>query len=130
MVHTDLDQAFYEANIILLLDDFSSDLGHHSNEDRKRRVKNLSERYREYGRLIDGQDNKQVKVIVSGESFVNLRCFRLVENAPSISSHQFVATATQLEDEARAVVAEKMGVRPSGICSHFFCVLKERVILI
>ncbi|KAM4711429.1 putative malate dehydrogenase 1B [Anableps anableps] len=113
--HTDLDQAFHEADIILLLDDTSSDSGNEPDVDRNQGVKHISERYREYGRLIDGQANKQVKVIVSGESSVNLRCSLLVESAPSINSHQFVATATQLENEARAVVAKKMRVRPSDI---------------
>ncbi|XP_047211012.1 putative malate dehydrogenase 1B [Girardinichthys multiradiatus] len=109
IVHTDLDQAFHEASIILLLDDFRNDAGNET----KLRV--ITEHYREYGHLIDGRANKQVKVIVCGDSFVNLRCSLLVENAPSINSHQFVATATQLENEARAVLAKKMRVRPSDV---------------
>uniref|UniRef100_A0A3P9I1G6 Malate dehydrogenase 1B, NAD (soluble) n=1 Tax=Oryzias latipes TaxID=8090 RepID=A0A3P9I1G6_ORYLA len=70
---------------------------------------------RKFSRLIDAQANKQVKVIVSGDSHVNLRCALLVEGAHSIDSHQFVAVATQLENEARAVVAEKLGVRPTEV---------------
>uniref|UniRef100_A0A3Q2D296 Malate dehydrogenase 1B, NAD (soluble) n=1 Tax=Cyprinodon variegatus TaxID=28743 RepID=A0A3Q2D296_CYPVA len=69
----------------------------------------------EYGRLIDRRANKHVKVMVAGDTFLNLRCSLLLENAPSINSHQFVATATQLEHEARAEVAKKMGVRPQDV---------------
>uniref|UniRef100_A0A3Q2D1Q4 Malate dehydrogenase 1B, NAD (soluble) n=1 Tax=Cyprinodon variegatus TaxID=28743 RepID=A0A3Q2D1Q4_CYPVA len=107
-VHTDLDQAFHDANLILLLDD----LNHDAEIDR---VTNLCELYREYGRLIDRRANKHVKVMVAGDTFLNLRCSLLLENAPSINSHQFVATATQLEHEARAEVAKKMGVRPQDV---------------
>ncbi|XP_012712713.2 putative malate dehydrogenase 1B [Fundulus heteroclitus] len=115
LVHTNLDEAFHEATVVLLLDDFAEDKGDETTEDRKRRAMRMCERYREYGRLIDGRASRQVKAIVSGDSFVNLRCSLLVENAPSIPSHQFVATASQLESEARAVVAEKMNVRPSDV---------------
>lgn len=102
-VHTDLQEAFREADVILLLDD--------NGEEEKQRV---MRRYREFGRLIDAGASKGVKVIVSGDSYPNLRCLLLVESAPSIDSHQFIAMATQLENEARAVIAEKINVRPTG----------------
>ncbi|XP_032412448.1 putative malate dehydrogenase 1B isoform X3 [Xiphophorus hellerii] len=114
-VHTDLEQAFHEAHVIILLDDFDADSENESDEARKQRVKDLSERYREYGRLIDGRADKEVKVMVSGVSFVNTRCSLLVESAPSISSHQFVAIASQLVNEVRAVLAKKLCVMPSDV---------------
>lgn len=55
-----------------------------------------------------------VKVIVSGDSFINMRCSLLVDAACSMDSNQFVATASQVENEARAVIAEKLGVQTSG----------------
>lgn len=116
-VHTDLEQAFHEAHVIILLDDFDADSENESDKARKQRVKDLSERYREYGRLIDGRADKEVKVMVSGVSFVNMRCSLLVESAPSISSHQFVAIASQLVNEVRAVLAKKLCVMPSGVYS-------------
>ncbi|XP_024150075.1 putative malate dehydrogenase 1B isoform X1 [Oryzias melastigma] len=103
-VHTDLQEAFREADVILLLDD--------NGEEEKQRV---MRRYREFGRLIDAGASKGVKVIVSGDSYPNLRCLLLVESATSIDSHQFVAMATQLENEARAVIAEKINVRPTDV---------------
>ncbi|XP_014825246.1 PREDICTED: putative malate dehydrogenase 1B isoform X1 [Poecilia mexicana] len=114
-VHTDLEQAFHEAHVVILLDDFNADSENESDEARKQRVKNLSERYREYGRLIDGRADKEVKVMVSGMSFVNMRCSLLVESAPSINSHQFVAIASQLVNEVRAVLADKLCVMPSDV---------------
>ncbi|XP_043966375.1 putative malate dehydrogenase 1B isoform X3 [Gambusia affinis] len=114
-VHTDLEQAFHEAHVVILLDDFNAESGSESRKAKKQRVKNLCERYRQYGRLIDGRANKEVKVMVSGVSFVNMRCSLLVENAPSIDSHQFVAIATQLVNEVRAVLAKKLCVMSSDV---------------
>ncbi|XP_008299947.1 putative malate dehydrogenase 1B [Stegastes partitus] len=112
-VHMDLDQAFQKADVILLLDEcWSDDKENGSDEEKKKTVK---ERYRKYGQLIDTRANKEVKVIVSGDSFVNLRCSLLVDSAHSVESQQFVATATQLENEARAIIAKKMKVRTSDI---------------
>lgn len=120
--HTDLERAFGKADVILFLDD-----GGHNRENenegedvKKKKVKEISERYREYGQLIDTRASRKVKVIVSGDSFLNLRCSLLVDSARSIDSHQFVAAATQLENEARAVIGKKMKVRASGIYCEFF----------
>lgn len=89
------------------------DIATEDERELKRKIDAISERYREYGRLIDTQ-TKEVKVIVSGESFVNLRCSLLLDYTHSIHSHQIVALATQLENEARAIVAKKLNVRPAG----------------
>ncbi|XP_068446420.1 putative malate dehydrogenase 1B isoform X1 [Clinocottus analis] len=110
-IHTDLKQAFQEADIILLLDEWWSD----ECDEEKRKVKGISDRYREYGQLMDTRANKEVKVIVSGDSLVNLRCSLLLDNARSIDSHQFVTMATQVENEAKAILAKKLRVRPSDI---------------
>ncbi|XP_056226879.1 putative malate dehydrogenase 1B [Seriola aureovittata] len=118
-IHTDLDQAFQEAGVILLLDEWwpdDSDAENESEQERKnRKVKEVSDHYREYGKLIDTRANKEVKVIVSGDSFVNLRCSLLVDNARSIDSDQFVTMATQLENEAKAIMAKKLRVKASDI---------------
>lgn len=134
-IHTDLDQAFLEADVILLLDEWCSD-GNDTEEEKKNKVKEMSERYRAYGQLIDTRANKEVKVIVTGSSLVSLRCSLLVEKAHFIDSRQFVAMATQLENEARAMLANKLKVRASGRCCkvsdqtsiaflHFSCKIKH-----
>lgn len=120
-IHTDLEEAFQKADLIILLDELWCDDATAEDEEeiKKRKVDIVSKRYREYGRLIDTRAKKQVKVIVSGDSFVNLRCSLLLDNTPSINSRQFVAVATQLANEARAIIAKKLNVRPSGSCTSF-----------
>lgn len=119
-IHTDLERAFQEADVILLLDEGWTDDSDAENEEEKKEKKKLlkrvSDRHREYGRLIDARANKEVKVIVSGDSCVNLRCSLLLDSAPSIDSRQFVTMATRLENEARAVLAKQLKVRTSGSC--------------
>lgn len=123
-IHTDLEAAFQKADFIILLDEPWCDDTTTENEEeiKKRKVDRMSERYREYGRLIDARAKKEVKVIVSGDSYVNLRCSLLLDSTPSINSRQFVAVATQLANEARAIIAKKLNVRPSGIAAlHIQC---------
>ncbi|KAM7365317.1 hypothetical protein PAMP_016259 [Pampus punctatissimus] len=116
VIHTDLEHAFQEADVILLLDEWLSDDNEDEDEEeKKRKVKGILDRYTEYGKLIDAGSKKEVKVIVSGGSFVNLRCSLLLSNARSIDSRCFVTMATQLENEARAIIAKKLKVRTSDI---------------
>ncbi|XP_034033333.1 putative malate dehydrogenase 1B [Thalassophryne amazonica] len=107
-IHTDLGQAFQEADVILLLEERWPD----SEEEKTKRI---LARYREYGQLMNTRANKEVKVIVSGDSLVNLRCSLLLDSAQSIDNRHFVAVATQLEHEAQAIIAKKLKVRTSDI---------------
>ncbi|XP_036947334.1 putative malate dehydrogenase 1B isoform X1 [Acanthopagrus latus] len=120
-VHADLEQAFREADVILLLDecwyDGAKDEDEDEEEKKKRTVKAISDRYGQYGQLIDARANREVKVIVSGDSFVHLRCSLLLDSARRIDSHQFVTMATQLENEARAVIANKLKVKTSDVAN-------------
>lgn len=108
-IHTDLEQAFHEADVIILLDE-SDDI----QEAEGRQAKAVLARYREYGRLIDARASREVKVLVSGDSLINMRCSLLVDSARAIDGSRFVAVATQLENEARAIVARTVNVRTSG----------------
>ncbi|XP_031148149.1 putative malate dehydrogenase 1B isoform X2 [Sander lucioperca] len=74
-IHTDLEQAFREADVIVLLDEGWSEDSDRGNEEevKKKTVKGISD------------------------------------------SHQFVTVATQLENEAKAIVAKKLKVRTSDI---------------
>lgn len=119
IVHSDVRRAFQKADIVILLDDTSSDSGGLEEDDdeedvEERKVRRISERYREYGRMIDEGASKEVKVIVALDSYANLACSLLLENAPTVDSSRFVVVSTQLENEARAVIAKKLDVKTSG----------------
>nr|XP_057907484.1 putative malate dehydrogenase 1B isoform X2 [Doryrhamphus excisus] len=112
--HTDLKEAFQEADIILLLDDGWSNGTHVKDEEECEKIKATADLYSEYGRLIEARANAGVKVIVSSGSLVNLRCSFLVEACATDKCH-VVAVATQLENEARAAIANKLKVRTSEV---------------
>lgn len=123
-VYSDVQQAFQKADIVILLDDVPSNGSVSGEEDdkddvEKRKVRRISERYREFGRMIDEGASKEVKVIVAPDSYANLTCSLVLENATSIKSSRFVAVSTQLENEARAIIAKKLGVRTSGESSEW-----------
>ncbi|XP_024281962.1 putative malate dehydrogenase 1B [Oncorhynchus tshawytscha] len=112
-VYTELDQAFQQAHFIILLDDSWPECGREDEEESK--VRKVSERYQQYGRLIDERAHKNVAVIVAGNTLVNLKCSLLLENAPSVDSGRFVGMATQLEYEARAHIAQKLSVKTADV---------------
>uniref|UniRef100_A0A3Q3W212 Lactate/malate dehydrogenase C-terminal domain-containing protein n=1 Tax=Mola mola TaxID=94237 RepID=A0A3Q3W212_MOLML len=115
--HTDLGQAFQGADVIILLDERWCEDSDADNEEEKKRKQAMGilDRYREYGQLIDTRASREVKVLVSGDLFVNLRCSLLLDNARSIDRCQFVGVATQLENEARAIAAQKLKVRTADV---------------
>ncbi|XP_071183952.1 putative malate dehydrogenase 1B [Salvelinus alpinus] len=79
------------------------------------KVRKVSERYQQYGRLIDERVHINVAVIVAVNSLVNLKCSLLLENAPSVDSGRFVGMATQQEYEARAHIAQKLSVKTADV---------------
>ncbi|XP_037135356.1 putative malate dehydrogenase 1B [Syngnathus acus] len=113
-IHTDLEEAFRKAEIILLLDDCLSEDNDAEDVQQGEKIKAVADLYTEYGRLIETRAKRDVKVIVSGRALLNLRCSFLLK-ACSIDSRRFVAVATQLENEARAAIAKKLKVRTSEV---------------
>ncbi|XP_069052621.1 putative malate dehydrogenase 1B isoform X2 [Lepisosteus oculatus] len=111
-IHTELSEAFRDADVVLILDDIQPE------EDqalRERAIKELADRCQNYGLLIDSHSHKEVRVVVAGNSYVNLKCLVVMQNAPSINPHQFVATAIQLENEARAQLAKKLNINTADV---------------
>ncbi|XP_072513668.1 putative malate dehydrogenase 1B [Salminus brasiliensis] len=115
-VHSDPTSAFQSADLIVFLDDRSANPETRVEQDDKERpVRRVAERFRCYGRLIEAHAQRDVRVVVAGDSYVNLKCSLLIENAPSVDPRRFVAMATQMENEARAQLAEKLAVKTTDI---------------
>ncbi len=114
-VHSDQTRAFQEAHFIIFLDDLQPVCGSNDEQDDKdHTVSRVAERFRCFGQLIEANAQKDVRVIVAGDSFVNLKCSLLIENAPSVDPHNFVAMTTQLEYEAKTQLAQKLSVKTAG----------------
>ncbi|XP_061841099.1 putative malate dehydrogenase 1B isoform X2 [Nerophis lumbriciformis] len=113
-IHTDLKDAFQDADIILLLDDGWSREEPSKDEEEPLNINAIADLYTQYGQLIGAKAKAEVKVIVSSGSLVNLRCSFLL-NACSTDKSRIVAMATQLENKARAAIANKLKVRTSEV---------------
>ncbi|XP_060922883.1 putative malate dehydrogenase 1B [Limanda limanda] len=132
-IHTDLELAFQGADVVLLLDEnwaslsvsgeeWSNDSDAESvdePENREKKMTVITDIYNEYGKLINSRANEEVKVIVAGDSFVNLRCSLLLDKAERIETHRFVAMATHLENEARSILSKKLKVMPSDVTNVY-----------
>ncbi|XP_018585070.1 putative malate dehydrogenase 1B [Scleropages formosus] len=111
MVHTTLEQAFQNARVIVALDDPEPE----QQSDVESKVRKTAERFQKYGQLIGAMAHKEVRVIVAGNSFVNLKCATLLESAPSLSHKQCVVMATQLEKVATFQIVQKLNVTAADV---------------
>ncbi|XP_007888793.1 putative malate dehydrogenase 1B [Callorhinchus milii] len=110
-MHYNLKGAFVNAQLIIILDDIDND----SRQPIEERHEELAERCKYYGRLIERSAKPSVRVLVAGNSIVNLKTYFIMQNAPSVPRYNFVAVASRLEGEARSLLARKLDVTPLDI---------------
>ncbi|XP_062971945.1 putative malate dehydrogenase 1B [Elgaria multicarinata webbii] len=110
-LHTELDEAFLDADVIILLDDILQDTIP-TIEDCIRQVTSQCEIY---GPLIEKNAKSDVRIVVMGKTFANLKALMLMTHAPSINPRNIVTLATLLESEAKALLARKMKMHSAGI---------------
>ncbi|XP_060138070.1 putative malate dehydrogenase 1B isoform X1 [Zootoca vivipara] len=111
-LYTELDdKTFLEAEVIILLDDILQE-AIPSFEECIQQVINQCEIY---GPLIEKNAKSNVRVVVMGKTFVNLKALMLITHAPSINPQNIVTVSLLLENEAKAMMARKMGMHPAGI---------------
>ncbi|KAI4886794.1 hypothetical protein NFI96_000950 [Prochilodus magdalenae] len=113
-IHCDLTQAFQSAELIIFLEEWPSN-PERKQDDEEQMVTQVTERFDRYSHLIEANAQRDVRVMVAGDTYVNLKCSLLIENASSVDPSRFVAMATQMEYEARAQLAEKLSVKTSDI---------------
>ncbi|XP_029462209.1 putative malate dehydrogenase 1B isoform X2 [Rhinatrema bivittatum] len=110
-VHSISDEAFLKADVIIVLDDFFPRMGQTHRECKKQMAKQC----KKYGELIERNANREVKVIVAGRTFVNLKTFLILQHVPSIEKYNVVALASELEWKAKAQLARKLGMSAAEV---------------
>eukprot|EP00079_Xenopus_tropicalis_P011380 XP_002937171.3 PREDICTED: putative malate dehydrogenase 1B [Xenopus tropicalis] len=110
-VHKMADDAFLQADFVIVLDDVYVT----NDQSPEICIKQIAERCLQYGALIDQNSDKEVKVVVAGSTYVNLKAQMILSNAPSVKPHNVVALATQLEYEARAQIAKKLNINSAVV---------------
>nr|XP_014351387.1 PREDICTED: putative malate dehydrogenase 1B isoform X2 [Latimeria chalumnae] len=110
-VHTDLREAFSDADVIIMLDDvILQEIQSHADM-----IGPIANQCKKYGDLIEQNAKRNVKVLVAGNTFVNLRTYVIMQNAPSVPQCNFVGLAKQLESQVQGNLARKLNVNPSGV---------------
>ncbi|NXI29232.1 MDHC protein, partial [Sterrhoptilus dennistouni] len=110
--HTNIDQAFIDADIIIVLDDVLLNLEVQSRENY---IREVSEICQVYAPLIEKNAKSEVKVISSGKTFANLKATMLMTYGPSIRPENIIAIATSWESAAKAMLARKLNMSTAGV---------------
>ncbi|XP_039926021.1 putative malate dehydrogenase 1B isoform X3 [Hirundo rustica] len=110
--HTKIDQAFIDADIIIVLDDVLLNLEVQSRESY---IREVSEICQVYAPLIEKNAKSEVKVISSGKTFTNLKATMLRTYGPSIRPENIIAIVTSWESAAKATLARKLNMNPAGV---------------
>nr|XP_033802126.1 putative malate dehydrogenase 1B isoform X2 [Geotrypetes seraphini] len=110
-VHSVSNEAFLKADIIIVLDDFIP----HEDETYGDCIQKVAKQCKQYGDLIERNANKEVKVIVAGHTFVNLKTLMILEHAPSLIQHNIIAVAATLEWKAKAQLAKKLNMSATEV---------------
>nr|XP_056717186.1 putative malate dehydrogenase 1B [Euleptes europaea] len=109
-MHTDLDGAFLQADVIVLLDDILQE----TIPTLEDCIQQVTSQCQVYGPLIDKNAKSDVKVVVMGRTFSNLKTLMLIRNAPSINPRNIVTVAV-LECEAKVMLARKLNMHSAGV---------------
>eukprot|EP00061_Rhincodon_typus_P005236 g24506.t1 len=107
-VQNSLRKAFMDAEVIILLDDVVPEKDQ-SVEDCYREMAGL---YQEIAIKIDTFAKPSARVLVAGDYILNLKTYLLMDSAYAIDHCNFIAVSTQLEGEAKALLARRLNVNP------------------
>ncbi|XP_039208808.1 putative malate dehydrogenase 1B isoform X2 [Crotalus tigris] len=110
-LHTELEEIFLDADIIILFDDILQE----TIPTLEHCIHQVTNQCKTYGPLIEQNAKSNVKIIVMGKTFTNLKSLMLMTYAPSINPRNIITLAMLLESEAKAMVARKMQMHPAGI---------------
>ncbi|XP_061860836.1 putative malate dehydrogenase 1B isoform X2 [Colius striatus] len=110
--HTETDEAFTQADIVIILDDVLLNPEVQSVENCIREVSEICE---VYAPLIEKNAKREVRVISSGKTFVNLKAMMIMTCGPSIKPENVIAVATSWESAAKAMLARKLNVSAAGV---------------
>lgn len=131
-VETDITEAFRDCSIIILLDEIPQ-----GEKTKEVWIKENSEFFVNYAKIIDKVAKKSVKVLLAGAGPVNFNATMMIKNAPSIPRQNIVAMSRLIENHAKSIAAERLKVNSAGVVDliiwgnpygeHYVDVSKSRV---
>ncbi|NXG58550.1 MDHC protein, partial [Hemiprocne comata] len=110
--HTEIDKAFIQADIIIVLDDV---LLNREVQSLESYIREVSEICQVYAPLIEKNAKSEVRVISSGKTFVNLKAMMIMTYGPSIKPENVIAVASSWESAAKAMLARRLNMNAAGV---------------
>ncbi|KAM9010199.1 putative malate dehydrogenase 1B isoform 1-T2 [Ara ararauna] len=110
--HTEIDEAFIQADVVIVLDDVLLNCEVQSLENY---IREVSEICQVYAPLIEKNAKSEVRVISSGKTFVNLKALMIMTYGPSIKPKNVIAIATTWESATKAMLARKLNTNVAGV---------------
>ncbi|NWV00674.1 MDHC protein, partial [Upupa epops] len=110
--HTKLNEAFIQADVVIVLDDV---LLNHEDQSLENSIREVSEICQVYAPLIEKNAKSDVRVISSGKTLVNLKAMLIITYGPSIKPENVIAVATSWESAAKAMLARKLNMSAAGV---------------
>ncbi|XP_064017123.1 putative malate dehydrogenase 1B isoform X1 [Pogoniulus pusillus] len=111
-VHTEIREAFVQADVVIVLDDV---LLNHEVKSLENCIREVSEICQVYAPQIERNARSEVRVISSGKKFVNLKAMLIMTYGPSIKPENVIAVATSWESVAKAMLARKLNMNTAGV---------------
>lgn len=109
-VETNVTEAFRDCSVIILLDEILQ-----GEKTKEVWIKENSEHFVKYAKIIDQVAQKSVKVLLAGAGPVNFNATMMIKNAPSIPRQNFVAMSRLVENRAKSIIAERLKVNTAGV---------------
>ncbi|XP_072198551.1 putative malate dehydrogenase 1B [Excalfactoria chinensis] len=110
--HTEMDKAFLQADVIIVLDDILFKRG---TETLENCIRTVCEICQVYAPLIEKNAKSGVRIISTGKTFVNLKAMMIITYGPSIKPENVIAVATSWESAAKAMLARKLNMNTAGV---------------
>ncbi|XP_042678520.1 putative malate dehydrogenase 1B isoform X2 [Centrocercus urophasianus] len=110
--HTEIDKAFLQADVIVVLDDIVLERDTQTLEDC---IRTVSEICQVYAPLIEKNAKSGVRIISTGKTFVNLKAMMIITYGPSIKPENVIAVATSWESASKAMLARKLNMSAAGV---------------
>ncbi|XP_060573511.1 putative malate dehydrogenase 1B [Ruditapes philippinarum] len=131
-VETNITAAFKDCSTIILLDEILQ-----GDKSKEEWIKENSEHFVNYAKVIDKVADKSVKVLIAGHGPNNFNATMMIKNAPNIPRQNFVALSRLVENQAKSIIAERLHVNTAGVVDlivwgnpngqHYIDVSKSRV---
>ncbi|CAG5119005.1 unnamed protein product [Candidula unifasciata] len=104
-------EAFEDCTAVILLDSINK----LTSESHKDWLERITAFFGRYALIINHKALKNCKILLCGSGPLNIIAIEMAKNAPGISQRNIMGLTTIIENQAKSVVGERLGVNPADI---------------